>query len=46
LLRLSAFYRPLWMRRVLVRAQEGQCPVQLHRAFSLELGLWLAAAGS
>jgi hypothetical protein len=34
LLEFGWIQRPLWIRRVLVRAQEGQCPVQLHRAFS------------
>jgi hypothetical protein len=31
----------LWIRGVLVRAQEGRCPVQQHRAF-----IWGAAFGS
>jgi hypothetical protein len=38
LLEFGGFRRPLWIRRVLVRAQEGQWPVQEHRPFYLGLG--------
>jgi hypothetical protein len=43
LLEFAVFYWPLWMRRVLVRAQEGQWPVQCTGHFSLVLGLRLEA---
>jgi hypothetical protein len=38
---MSAWERGLWIRRLLVRAQEGQCPVHPHLAFCLGLRLWL-----
>ena len=36
---MPAWAGGLWIRRVLVRAQEGQWPVQEHRPFFLGLGL-------
>src|SRR5215210_5064876 len=45
LLEFGRFLRPLWIRRVLVRAQKGQWPVQSHRPFSLGLGLTAASPG-
>jgi hypothetical protein len=42
LLEFPRLLPPLWIRRVLVRAQEGQWPVREHRPFSLGLGLRFA----